>query len=156
MKINTQQDIKAIMLDLMKALETLAPHPSNPDYMGPVFVDIDAQFTPPADYEGMGGSLLLEGLLSTAFSEALNTSNAAELGSQYLQDRTAKTSYKLGQKNVLGGAFNTRSKVDVLMKAYMADLPRRQAIERSLAHYQRFYYSLEKRARQHATLALAA
>lgn len=150
MSINTQQDIKAIMLDLMKALETLAPHPSNPEHSGPIFVDIDPSFTPPADYEGMGGSLMLEGMLGIAFSEASSMSNASEIASQYIQDRHTQTNFKLGQNKVLGGHFNAQTSLDMHMKAFMADLPRREAIERSLAHYQRFYYSLEKLARENA------
>ena len=167
--INTpeEKNIEGIMIDLMKQLSQLAPHPDRPDHKGPLFISIDPSLKPAAEYDGMLGSMVLEGLLGTAFSEAASASiggwstqfdwsNAAECASQFMQDRQpANSNFQIGQRNAISGAFNESVTRGHLMEAFMRDLPRRMGLERFLAYYQRRLYGMRKQATANA-FALAA
>lgn len=145
------------MMGLMKQLEKLAPHPDHPHHSGPLFVHIDSQYEPAAEYDGMLGSLLFESVLGTAFSAAASESlgewagsfdwsNTVEAVSEYIQDRPANNNYALGRKNAISGAFNHSVARQAMMDAFLRDLPRRMGIERWLADYQRKLYALRKHA----------
>lgn len=154
------------MMDLVKQLSQLAPHPSRPDYHGPLFVSIDPSIKPAADYDGMLGSMILESVLGTAFSQAASSafgglagsfdwSNAAEFGSQYMQDRCANNNFQIGQRGAISGNFNDTALRAEMMQEFTRDLPRRMGLERWLALYQRKLFALRKQARARA-FALAA
>lgn len=155
-----QKNIEGIMMGLMKQLEKLAPHPDHPEHRGPLFVQIDPQYKPASEHDGMLGSMVLESMLGTAFMQAasdslggwtrnVDWSNAAEAASDYIKDRPANNNYRLGQKNAIAGGFNAQAARQNMMDAYLRDLPQRLGIERWLAHYQRKVYALKK----HAALA---
>lgn len=168
MSINTpeQKNIEAMMMDVMKQLQKLAPHPDRPEYRGPLFVSLDSSHTPAAEYDGMLGSLMLESVLGAAFSQAVSDnfgswagqidwSNTADCASQYWQERHANSNYTLGSRKVIAGDFNRSALRKHMMQAYLHDLPRRMGLERFLAAYQRKLFALRKQAPA-AAFALAA
>lgn len=57
---------------LMKELRNLAPHPDCPNYKGPIFIKEIPHLKVADDREGMLGSMILEGILGAAFSEAVS------------------------------------------------------------------------------------
>ncbi len=150
-----QKQIEATMMGLLKKLEKLAPHPNQPNYSGPTLVQINSDIKPPADYDGMLGSMMLDSMLGMAFGEVanMNAGNTTEALSTYIQDRQPSPPYKLGQKTAISGAFNTGASTGHMMNAYLADMPKRKAIETSLAHYQRLIYSLQKQAQLYSHYA---
>jgi len=151
-QIQDIQPIENAMRGLMAELSKLAPHPDHPDHTGPHFVQIDSQYTPAAEYDGMLGSMMLEGMLGTSFAGAsggMDWGQLADMAGEALKDRTPQSgspSYQLGQRGSISGGFNRASKRDALMKAYKADLPQRLALEAHLAQYQRKIYALRKNA----------
>lgn len=168
--VQQEKNIEGVMRGLMQELTKLAPHPDRPNYNGPLFTQIESQYKPAAEYDGMLGSMMLDGMLGMAFSEVSNSvglsaaheaashadwSNIAEGASQYAQERAQSRSYKLGQRSSISSNFNTTSSNKASMKAYLADLPRRMGIERSLSEYQRKLYAMHKKARETGMLLAA-
>ncbi len=166
MSINTAQQqndlekkhIEAVLFSLMKELQKLAPHPDKPKSTGADFVQTDSAYEPAADYDGLLGSLIIEGTLGGAFGAAaagVNWGDAVECVSEYMQDRPAaqaRAPYSIGQKRSISAAFNTSGTHTEMMGSYLRDLPRRLGIERWLSDYQRKLYATHK----HAALGLAA
>ncbi len=166
MSANTGQtaNIEGVIRNLMQQLEKLAPHPDRPHHKGPLFIQADSQFKPPADYDGMMGSLILDSMLGGAFSIAASGAPAnidigtmADLASEYMTDRAGSQSgnAQLGQKRVICSAFNGKTQYDAMLTAFKRDLPRRLGLERWIAEYQRKYYVQRHKARL-ALPALAA
>ncbi len=137
-----QTDIEGLLKRLMIELAKLAPHPDRPDYTGPLFISVDSEFKPPAEYEGMLGSCLAEGFLqSQFFSAALDV---LETGTSYLLDRSAKQSVASGQNTSISKAFNNSAQRAKLVKSYYRDLPKRMGMEAWIAHLQRRLYTLRR------------
>ena len=154
------------MAGLMEHISLLSPHPDCPDYKGPLFVSIDSSIRPAAECDGMLGSMVLEGVLGTAFASAASEtlggwagqfdwSNAADCASEYMMDRPANTNFKPGQNNVLCPLFRLHAMHEEMMAAYVRDLPRRMGLERLLAQYQRKLGALRKQ-RAYASFKMAA
>lgn len=152
-----QQAIVAQIQQLVKELSKCAPHPDKPDQNGPLFLYKDANHQLPAEYDGMMGSMMMDGLLGTAFASVANDTssqwmnsfqNAAESASEYMQDRAGNNSYKIGQRRVIAGNFNhigsRGPEYQAMMDAYMADLPRRLSLEKWISHETRRLYALRK------------
>lgn len=126
----------------MGELAKLAPHPDKPDYNGALFIQTDSYFKPPAEYDGMMGSILMEAGLSMTFGESAgNVIDTAEAASTIYQDR----------KSTVSHGFNQASKRACAMKTYMRDLPRRLRLEGHIATLQRKYYAMLKHAQTYAT-----
>ena len=145
-----EKAIEGKMMGLMKELSKLAPHPNKPEHKGPLFVQISSEHEPPAEYEGMLGSMMMETVLSTAFSGAtsnsengLDITNLMDAASEYITDR-APRSYVLGKKGSIMQNFNSSAQRAILMKAFIHDLPARLGLEKWLAYYQRRLYALRK------------
>ena len=128
-------NLEGIIMGLMKELAKLAPHPNRPDYTGPLFISGTSEFKPPAEYEGMMGSFLMESTLQSEFTSA--ATNVAETVSNYITDR---------KQSPLMRSFNTEAHRAALTNAYFADLPKRLGLESWIAHEQRKLYSLRKNA----------
>ena len=151
---------------LMKQLHKLAPHPDQPLNKGPLFIKSNPYFKVANDHEGMLGGMIMEGILGTAFSEAVSDSfgswtqdfdaNAVmELYSTYIteieeddekiaahgQGTLARLSEKPISKN-----FNLRSRINQAMQAFMDDMPKRLRTERDLAFYAKKLEQLEAQA----------
>lgn len=148
-----EKAIEGKMMGLMKELSQLAPHPNQPEYSGPVFVQIASEHTPPAEYESMLGAMVMEGILGSVFTSAASNSssnidatNLADMASEYIADRAPK-SYDLGAKGTIFKGFNAAAKREILMNAFLKDLPARLGLERWLAYYQRRLYALRKEHR---------
>lgn len=77
---NQKQILIGTIAGLVKELYKLAPHPDCPQYKGPLFIKTSPHFKPADDRESMLGSMILEGVLGAAFSEAVSTlvNDAAE------------------------------------------------------------------------------
>lgn len=136
---------------LAKQLFQLAPHPENPDHSGPLFISLNSEFKPAAEYEGMLGSMMLESFLGEAFGEAANDNTAtgvisaanldviAETLSEYMQEREGqkrgKGTFALGEHKTICNSFNIES--DPVLSAYLADLDERLKIEETIAELER-------------------
>ncbi|MCK6418666.1 MAG: hypothetical protein L6Q57_07005 [Alphaproteobacteria bacterium] len=153
---NQIQTIETAVFSLMEDLEQLAPHPDQPHYRGPLFVQIDSAYKPAADYEGMGGLLGAESVLGAAFTSAVSNtlgawagridwSNTLDTASEYLHSRCAPRT-----------AFNLCANAQPRMVAYLRDLPRRMGIERLLAHYMALLANLKYQHRYAAPALIAA
>lgn len=150
-----RQAIVGKMAGLMKELQTLAPHPDCPDHNGPLFIKSNPNFKVANDHDGMLGSMMMESLLGTAFSEAVSetagswtqdfdAAQALECYSEYITDIEGNTKRAAahGQGSLarmagqsISGAFNARSSMSEAMMAFMDDMPKRMVIERTLAQY---------------------
>ncbi len=71
-----KQALIGTIAGLVKELSKLAPHPDCINYKGPLFIKSNPHFRAPDDRDGMLGSMILEGVLGAAFSQAI--SNMAE------------------------------------------------------------------------------
>ena len=60
------------IMGLMKELRNLAPHPDCPSYKGPLFIQSNPNFKLPNEHDGLLGSMIMEGILGVAFSEAVS------------------------------------------------------------------------------------
>lgn len=153
--------ILGAITSLMQQLQTVAPHPDTPDYKGPLFISNSSYFRAADDQDGMLGTMLLEGLVGVAFSDAIretlnsnighhagdmiasvDVSQAMECYDDYRSDVEEHTrraaEHGQGTMARLSGVsisknFNARSTISAEMQAYMDDLPRRLQIERGLA-----------------------
>ena len=67
---NTEKTIKSLSLQLSKL------QPMNGQNKGPAFISLASQFNAPAEYEGMLGSIAMDGFLGEAFSGAANDNSA--------------------------------------------------------------------------------
>lgn len=150
-----KQAIIGTIMALMQELKTLAPHPDRPNYHGPIFINSNPNFKVANDHDGMLGSMILEGLLGTAISEAFSENiadwaenfdiaNTMELYSEYITDIEGSTQKiaahgqgtmaRMSGKSISGG-FNLRSTISDDMQAFFDDLPKRMTIERNMAYY---------------------
>lgn len=154
--VNSQiKQVEGVLFAVMKSLHKLAPNPEKPNHNGALFIQTDSSFEPPAEYEGMLGSLLIEGGLGSAFASAssgIGWDNIIDGISEFIQDRAPAQPYRIGTRRAISNSFNTQSSNPTLMAAYLRDLPRRLGMERWVADYQRKFYALQKRA----ALGLAA
>ena len=145
---------------LVQELQTLAPHPSQPNYTGPLFLANNSYFKPANDQDGMLGAMMMETMLGDAFAAAvsdavgdednmigqLDLSNALELYSEYITDIEGSNQHKAahGQGTLarmsgksISGSFNVRSDISPAMQAFLDDLPKRMTLERTMSAYAR-------------------
>lgn len=149
------KQVEGVLFAAMKALHTMAPHPDKPKQEGALFIQADSAYEPPAEYDGMLGSMMVEGMLGGAFGAAaggVGWDEIAEFASTFVQDRSEKPAYKVASGNALSGTFNSTSSNPAMMAAYLRDLPKRLGMERWVADHQRKLYALRK----HAAMGLAA
>ena len=139
-----QTQIENIIRSLMQDVSKLAPHPSKPDHTGPLFISSTSEFKPPAEYDGMLGTIMMESLLQSSFFSA--AMDVADTVTTYMQDRQTKPAPKLGKTNVIRRFFNATAQRESMMKAYLADLPKRLGIEAGIAYQMRKLYALRKNA----------
>ncbi len=156
---NQKQAIIGTIMGLMKELQTLAPHPDQPSYKGPLFIAANPNLKIANDHDGMLGSMILETLLGGAISEAISEgmsedfadfaqsidiANAMEAYSEYISDiegsREEKAAHGQGTMARMSGksisrGFNMRSTMSEAMHNFMEDLPKRMTIERNMAYY---------------------
>lgn len=162
-----QAEITAQIQLLIKELSKCAPHPDRPEHKGPMFLHMDHSHTPVAEYDGMLGSMMLDGGLSDAFSGAAGGSNLTDnldqkmdMASTYFQDRMPKPSFQLGQHRVIANDFNTLCsrgpEYQAMMNAFLADLPTRMHLEKWIAHETRRLYGLRKQAMMMTPMPKAA
>lgn len=164
---NRQHQKQAIMgtiSGLVAQLQQLAPHPDQPNYQGPLYLAKNPNFKAPDQHDGVLGSMMLEGMLGSAFAEAASEAvsdatgsevaadmfdafdmNAAlEVYSEFIteieqskEDKAAHgqgTLARLSGKSI-SGSFNMRATISEGMQNFLEDLPKRMTIERSLAYY---------------------
>ncbi len=150
-----KQSIMSSIVGLMQDLQKLSPHPDQPHNNGPLFIKSNPNFTVANDHDGMLGGMMMESILSSAFSEAVSETlgswtqefdamAAMECYSEYLTDvesNSQKTSAH-GQgtlarlsSNPISSSFNMRSAISSEMQSFMDDLPQRMKIEHNLAYY---------------------
>lgn len=150
-----EQTIQGVMIGLLQDLQKLAPHPDSPQNRGPLFINSNPNFKLADKNDGMLGTMMMEALLGTAFSDALSdslgswtqevdVSNTMECYSEYLTDIEGKvrsiaahgqgTLARLSGKSI-AGSFNLRSTISEGLQAFYEDLPKRLEIERALAYY---------------------
>ena len=146
----TTKTIEGRIQGLVAKLYKLAPHPSNPDHRGPLFISLNSAFKPAAEYDGMLGSIMLEGFLGGAFTSAANdngdASSVALLGSsnfdifaealseyaEYREEKNrGKGTYALGEHKSICNQFNDEK--DRATLAYARDLQKRMNIEGTVA-----------------------
>lgn len=155
---NEQQNvIIAQILQLVKELQKCAPHPDKPEQNGPLFLAKDVNHQLPAEYDGMMGSMFMDGMLGDVFSNAANDSvsslssfdRVADCASEYMQDRSSNN-FQLGQRRTIANDFNfigsRGPEYQVMMDAYLADLPMRMSLEKWISHETRRLYALRKNA----------
>ncbi len=150
-----RQAVMSSITGLMQDLQKLAPHPDQPNNKGPLFIKSNHNFKVASDNDGMLGSMLIEGALGSAFSEAISESvgswtqefdatAAMECYSEYITDvegsNQKKASHGQGTlarlaNNPISSSFNMRSSINNEMQNFMNDLPRRMKIEHNLAYY---------------------
>ncbi len=135
---------------LAAKLYKLAPHPNNADYRGPLFISLNSAFKPAAEYDGMLGSVMLEGFLGSAFVTAANDNGGAsalaytgasnleifaEALSEYAEYRAdqnrGKGTYALGEHKTICNQFDDEGDADML--AYAQDFKKRINIEETIA-----------------------
>ncbi len=160
-----RQHYQASMADLNRQLAKLAPHPDHRDEKGPVLVKI-AKTQIPDERDGMLGGMLLEQLVAPGFaavadqlapglSQSMSGIQVDQLVEVYDEwartresDRQANGGDFLSQRKVISGAFNSagscKSERDVMMKAFLADLPERMRIEQGMAKAARELDRLDK------------
>lgn len=168
-----QQIIGAIQ-GLVNELQTLAPHPDQPSYKGPLFLAGNANFKAANDHDGMLGAMMMENMLglvaaefaseaANAFMNEFDMSNMLEAYSEYISDVEGATQRNAahGQGTLakmsgtsISNGFNMRSQITEGMQAFYEDLPKRMTIERSLAHYARELALLDAPQHQYAAPSL--
>ncbi|MEZ5815018.1 MAG: hypothetical protein R3E13_09940 [Alphaproteobacteria bacterium] len=150
----TIKTIEGRIKGLAATLYKLAAHPGNPDHRGPLFISLNSAFKPAADYDGMGGSFMLEGFLSGAFAEASNDNGGAAAGalsdfghfdifaealSEYAEyseeQKRGKGTYALGEHQTICNQFNNEK--DHAVSVYARDLKKRMNIEAAIAKLSR-------------------
>ncbi len=77
-----KQALIGTIAGLVKELGKLAPHPDFPNYKGPLFIKTNHHLKQANDRDGMLGSMIMEGILGAAFSQAV--SDMAESAAQGL------------------------------------------------------------------------
>ena len=166
----TRQAIISIINGLMQDLSKLSPHPDRADNISPIFLKCNAAFKPANDHDSMIGTMMLEGLLGAAFSEAIaditedwaqdfDVGNAADCCSEYIKDSDAKAqiiaSHGQGTMARIAGrsiasSFNMHNPNNTAMQNFMDDLPKRLLIERNLAYYARELENIDTPLYQYA------
>ncbi|MCB1784229.1 MAG: hypothetical protein KDI13_09560 [Alphaproteobacteria bacterium] len=76
------QEVRGIIAGLMGQLAKLAPHPSQPGYHGPLFINHHSAFKAADAQDGMLGSMLIESMIGGAFSAAASQAVSERLGEQ--------------------------------------------------------------------------
>ncbi len=172
-----RQQIIGIMAGLMQELETLAPHPDQPQNKGPLFIKCDPNMKAANDHDGMLGSMIMESLLGTSFADAVSEafgscaqeigeqvdiSNAMECYSEYMTDIESSTKKaaahgqgtmaRLSGKSI-SNSFNMRTTISQDMQSFMDDLPRRMKVERNLEYYAKQLNQLDAPAPQYDVAA---
>ncbi len=160
--INTSEQqaqiINQIQL-LVKEIQKCAPHPDKPDQNGPLFLKSDPNHQLPAEYDGMLGSMVLESMLGLDFAAAAgevagswlgSADMMIEAGSTYMEDRSSNRPFQVGHGRAIANDFNAIGskgpEYQIMMNAYLADLPDRVRLETWLSHETRRLYSLWKNA----------
>lgn len=153
-KDKQRENLAGKLQGLLQNLDKLAPHPDRPHQKGPQFLHHHARTKPTADYDSMLGGMLMDSFLGGAFTLAasdaldgwiphswnnwittIDWDKAADIGSHYMEDRE-KGRVQIGQRNVIANDFNklgSAEKRDILMTAWLEDLPQRLSIERQIA-----------------------
>ncbi len=150
-----RQAVMGSIVGLMQDLQKLSPHPDQPHNKGPLFIKSNPNFKVANDHDGMLGGMMMESILSSAFSEAVSetlgswtqefdATAALDCYSEYLTDvqSNSQKSSAHGQgtlarlsSNPISGSFNMRSDISSEMQEFMNDLPQRMKIEHNLAYY---------------------
>lgn len=152
-----RQEIVSTITGLMQNLGKLAPHPNKSNDASPLYLNSHAAFNMANDSDGMLGTMVLEGMLGTAFfvaanditdewSHDLDLGNTADCISEYIKDTEGKaqkvaahgqgTMARIAGRSISKG-FNIHSQEETAMNNFMDDLEKRLLIERNLAHYAR-------------------
>lgn len=71
-KEQQKQVIIGNITELVKALQSLAPHPECPQYKGPLFIKGNPYFKAPNEHDAMAGTALMQGILGASFSDAVS------------------------------------------------------------------------------------
>lgn len=150
-----RQAIMGTIMGLMQDLQQLAPHPDQPQNNGPLFIKSNPNFKAANDHDGMLGSMILESILGTAFTDAVSevfgdcaqnfdAISALECYSEYITDIEGSaqknaahgqgTLARLSGKSISSG-FNMRGSISTEMQGFMDDMPKRMKTERALAYY---------------------
>ena len=148
-----RNDVLGAMRDVGRQIAVLAPDPNKPGYKGPVSVSENRSAKAGDDRDAMLGSMLFECFIGAAlgevFCDALNVpsqvreldwGNAIDIYDEYAQDRHGvEHNFTLGQKNSIGGAFNSISSRlhKAMEKAFQDDMPQRQKLEQQYARLDR-------------------
>lgn len=170
--INQDRARQAVMnsiVSLMQNLQKLSPHPDQPHNNGPLFIKSNPNFKAANDHDGMIGSMMMESILGTAFSEAVSetlgswtqefdAASAMECYSEYITDieGSSQKTAAHGQgtlarlsSNSISGSFNMRGSISEEMQDFMDDLPQRMKIEHNLAYYAKQLDMLDAAAPTH-------
>jgi hypothetical protein len=146
----TCKAIEGRIRGLAKQLFRLATDPDNQGHRGPLFVSLNAAFKPAAEYDGMAGSLMLEGFLGAAIGDsvpgdgggsALSFLSASDFDlftetlSEYAQyadeKKRGQGTYGLGEHKTICNQFDGGQEDAV--RAYARDLLERMNIESAIA-----------------------
>ena len=163
--------IEGKIKNLARTCYSLAPHPEHPAQRGPLFVSLQSQFKPAAEYEGMLGNIMLESFIGAAFADAANDNGSgsaaaasasllkvtdldtiAESISEYAQYREelkrerGQGSFALGEHKTICNKFNTVQ--DDAVIAYYRDLEKRLKIEETIASLSRELSAINRSAPQ--------
>ena len=127
--------LEALIASLMCKVMHLAPHPSRPHDTGTLFVSGANAYKPAAEYDGMGGVMMMETMVGCAMvSEVMDLSDAV---STVYTDRSVSC------------CFNHSARRSNAMAAYRGDLPRRIQIEAFIAVCLRELYAMRGYALQY-------
>ncbi len=146
--------IEGNMMGLMRRLEKLAAHPDHPT--GPNsyhFVQLNTALHPPAEYDGLLGSFILDQGLVCAFGDmggnasGFDFQNIADCASEFLVERSEATDQKkdmgrgqgtfgLGEHKTICNSFNDVARKQALAAFYF-DLDERVDLESALASLDR-------------------
>lgn len=153
------RELSGVIAGLVGQLQELAPHPSRPNYRGPLFLQNHSACKPASEHDGMLGSMIIESMIGGAFAQAasdafgesvgeicndFDATSALECYSEYITDIENKRQEiaahgqgslaRLSGKSI-SGAFNLRGSISSGMQAFLDDLPKRMKIEQTLGYY---------------------
>ncbi len=174
MKLNTSNnklihETTSLIMGLVKSLEMLPAHPDKPQYKGALFTKIDPSTKPSDKNESMLGSMIAEGMITSAFSMAVSDvandapatsacfdlSTLADAMSEYIEDKSpergeGKGSFATTKHRIIANDFNQSAmqKIASIAKAnameiYVAALPMRMKIEHDIAFHTRRLHNLQ-------------
>lgn len=115
------KQLENLIRTLMARVAKLAPHPSRPNYNGALFISGTESFKPAAEYDGMGGAMMMESMIANEFVSDLM--DAGDAVSMILSD----------SKKPLRHVFNIKSSENQALQAYYKDLSARIKLESWIA-----------------------